>query len=170
MDRATIDRLLASASQECIEFSQQFLVEELPRQVQFVIFPNCSNLEKPLQGDAEVYPQDSLPDGQYLGPMDRDAAVTFVWRNGKLPQWINVYPHSVDSQFTFLGLQCSSQYYVPLTSDSIFSVKGPAFPAAWFASMPMDWATDLPNDYNSWVERLGRFELGNNLRRAGIRR
>ena len=56
----------------------------------YLIYPNQSlDIQNP-KDDQEVYPEETLPRGQYLGPLDFANTLTFLWRKGKVPEWINV--------------------------------------------------------------------------------
>lgn len=56
----------------------------------FLLYPNQSNDVLPPKGDQEVHLEESLPRGQYHGPLDFEATLSFLWRDGKVPEWINV--------------------------------------------------------------------------------
>ncbi len=104
MEESTFKERLARASRETLEFTRKYVVDELPEEYLYIIFPNKHGEAKRLVGDAEVYPEDSLPTGQFIGPLDADAVTTYLWRNGKVPEWINISVDAVESNATVLQL------------------------------------------------------------------
>src|SRR5512138_503233 len=57
--------------------------------------PPCSGYAVP--GDEDVFPQDSLPTGKTLGPLDATAATNWLWRAGTIPEWIDVRAYDASS-------------------------------------------------------------------------
>ena len=59
MDRLEFERRLMVAASEAIEFAATMVHQELPRSPQFLISPNQSYDENPLEDDEEIFPEDS---------------------------------------------------------------------------------------------------------------
>jgi len=137
-----MDRLLRAA-QETVKFSQNYVVDELPNNYVFIIFPNKHGEAKELVGDAEVFPADSLPPGQFLGPIDAEGAVKYLWRWGKVPEWINVHVRAVEGNVTVIQLICCghftslpANFYNEMVDPDFedhtpFSIHGPFHPEGW---------------------------------------
>ncbi|MCW3096409.1 MAG: hypothetical protein JWL77_2027 [Chthonomonadaceae bacterium] len=70
MDLNTFIARLLRAAQETVQFSRQYVVDELPENYVYIVFPNKHGEGKELVGDAEVCPEDSLPPGQFVIPED----------------------------------------------------------------------------------------------------
>ncbi len=148
MDLNTLMERLLRAAQAVVDVSRQYVVDELTDRYVFIISPNKHGEGKKVVGDTEVFPEDSLPPGQYIGPLDTDGAVKYLWRNGKVPEWIDVHVHSVEDGATVIQLWCCGHYTsMPANSynemidldfadHTPFSVKGPIFPRGWKRGEP----------------------------------
>ena len=175
MDRDLFMSHLMSATQQCLERARIFIVEHLPEECRYRIFPNQSYDGNPLVGDEQVFPEDSLPEGQFQGPMEAETVVSYLWREGKVPEWIDMVVSSADGEYTTLSLRCCGRftgtyeylYHHPDTINYLrilggevppFSPKGVYFPPGWSAPLPKDWRKNPP-DWPVWVERFGRFHL-----------
>ena len=90
MERVRFESHLRIATDQAIEFARQFVRQELPGKAVFLIYPNQSCDENPRVGDEVVYPEDSLLVGQNHGPWSAAEAMGFLWRAGKIPEWIDV--------------------------------------------------------------------------------
>ena len=143
MDESTFRERLLRAEQETVQFSRNYVVDELPDTYVFIVFPNKHGEEKKLVGDAEVFPEDSLPRGQFLGPLDADDVVKYLWRNGKVPEWINVNVRAVEDGATVIQLICCghftslpANFYNEMVDPDFenhtpFSIHGPFYPEGW---------------------------------------
>ena len=111
MDRELFRARLAAVAESVISFTQRFVVEDLPRQYLFLIKPNQSIDHGHKRHEAiSVFPEDSLGKDVSLGPCNVDKAIEFLWRDGKVPTWINVGVDSLDKSYTYLKLDCSSEF------------------------------------------------------------
>jgi hypothetical protein len=126
------------ATREALEFGQQFVVQELSGDVRYKLYPNQSYDGNPLVGDEEVYPDDSLPNDEFLGPLRAPEVVEYLWRGGKVPEWIDITVDSVADGITCIGLLCCGRYtaneqflYYEHRGRGPFGVKGPRIPPGW---------------------------------------
>jgi len=129
---------LRRATQITVEFAQQFVVQQLSDEVRYKLHPNQSYDGNPLVGDEEVYPNDSLANGQFLGPLSASEVVDYLWRGGKIPEWIDITVESVADGITYLELSCCGRYtanekllYYENRGRGPFGVIGPALPPGW---------------------------------------
>jgi hypothetical protein len=150
MDRERFTKHLLEATEVVLPFSRTFLVDPLPDDCRYLVSPNISYDGNPLEGDEEIFPQESLPGGKHLGPFNIDEVVDLLHRNEKVPEWINVTVHSYDSTFTYLQLLCCGRF---TAQDEYLYHKPEGFPP--FHGL----GPNLPPDWES-VEKDGRFELG----------
>jgi len=101
------------------------------------------NAGKSVVGDAEVYPEDSLPSGQFVGPLDTHGVTKFLWRNGKVPEWINISINAVEGDTTIVKLWCCGHFTAmpanrfnamvdpDFAEHTPFSIRSPAPPKSW---------------------------------------
>jgi hypothetical protein len=128
--------------------------QTLPDDPVFEIAPNSSFDGNPLQGDEAVFPQDTLPPGQTLGPLDANSAADWLWRGGKIPEWIDVRVYGACPASSILRLECCGRFtssaellYHERERNQPFHVTSPTLPPGWRS-----------------VELHGRFDLEANRR------
>jgi hypothetical protein len=149
MDKKTFLEHLIQATDIVILFSRELVMNRFPSDCKYLIFPNQSYDGNPLEGDEEVFPEESLSQGQCIGPLDRNQAVENLWRNSKIPEWINVSVYSYDHHYSYLELICCGrftaqqehQYHIH-EGYPPFHVLGPPEPPGW-ESVEKDGKFDL---------------------------
>ena len=85
-----------------------FVAESLPPQVVFLIEANASYDGNPLEDDEEVFPLDS--EQGLIGPLDAEGAASWLWRDGKIPEWINVTAYDVVEERTHVRISCCGRF------------------------------------------------------------
>lgn len=132
----TFDDLAArfdTATAACVAFARTLVWDELPEAKTYRVFPNQSH-DARLKPDEVVYPEDTLREGVYLA-MSRDAALRFLYRNGRVPEWIDVSVGAADREFTYVNLLCCGRFtanderlYYRSRGQGPFGIKSPNFP------------------------------------------
>ena len=138
MNKRTFHQNLLKATDVVLPFSRELLINSLPSSCLYLVFPNQSYDGNPLEDDEEVYPEETLPEGKWVGPLDDAEAVGRLWRAGKVPEWVNVSVHSYDERHTYLELICCGRFtaldkhlYHRHEGYPPFHVLGPALPPRW---------------------------------------
>lgn len=142
MEKDLFAERLRLASERCLVFTRTFVSDTLPEEGIYRVFPNKHGEGKVTTGDAEVFPQDSLPRGQFFGPWDAAEVVGFLWRNGKAPEWVNISVGTVENNRTVFVLWCCGHFTAlpanlyhqlvnPSGAGEPFSVHGPIPPKGW---------------------------------------
>jgi len=148
MDKNVFEDNLKKATDLVIPFSREFVTNALPSRFNYLIFPNQSYDGNPLEGDEQVFPEETLPDGNYLGPFETQQVIEYLWRNGKVPEWINIMVYSNDDEFTYLQLLCCGRF----TAGEHLYHKPEGYPPfhALGPNLPPNWES---------IERSGKFDL-----------
>jgi hypothetical protein len=139
MDRDTFETRLRAAAQQALDFARQYVRQALPDDVALLIFPNQSYDDNPRVGDEVVFPGDSLPDGEYHGPWSVEEAVAFLWRDGKVPEWVDTAVRAENGRQTLVALRCCGRftaqeellYHRYAGGVPPFSIKSPVLPPGW---------------------------------------
>jgi hypothetical protein len=138
MDRATFETRLGLAIRGAVEFARQYVLEALPDEVEVRVYPNKSFDENPRVGDEVTFPDEELPAGEYLGPWSLEQAVEFLWRGGRVPEWLDVAARAVTDRRTVVSLRCCGRFtaqedllYHQGGGLPPFSVKSPYLPPGW---------------------------------------
>lgn len=102
MDKLTFENRLIEATRRILDFTPQFISNPLPVQCRYFIYPNSSYDEGygPIGNDEERFPEDSKIG--IIGPVEASKVVNFLWRNGRVPQWIDINVQSTDSEYTYI--------------------------------------------------------------------
>ena len=120
---------LEKAINGLLDFTRQMVINNLPDTYKFIIKTNCSYDVNELEGDEEIYPDDKINETSPINPASTSTVIDYLWRNEKVPQWINVYVSSCDSNFTYITLECCGRYSSVLNhKDGPFRGLGPSIP------------------------------------------
>jgi hypothetical protein len=138
VDRNTFTTRLLVASTQALDFARQSVLQALSDDVAFLVFPNRSYDGNPLVGDEIVFPGDSLL-GKYHGPWSADEVVAFLWRNEKVPEWIDCFVQAQDNNRTLVHLTCCGRFtaqecllYHMEGGIPPFQAMGPRMPPEYF--------------------------------------
>jgi len=138
MDKATFENNLKIATEQVIIIAKAWVINEFPPSYRYFVYPNCSNDEGygPVRKDEERFPQDS--ELGVIGPIEIMEVANFLWRYGRIPQWINLFPRNVDEQHTFFNLICCGRFvgasrrlYHEKGGVPPFNCLGPDMPPSW---------------------------------------
>jgi hypothetical protein len=137
VDRDEFARRLQLATTQTLDFSRQFVWNNLPEHCRYVVVLGGARPQETLREGETVYPEDLGP----VGPLDVAGVVALLWREGKVPEWIDIKPHSADEVSTILELLCCARftdqdrllYFFGQLDTSPFQVRGPNLPREWVA-------------------------------------
>lgn len=134
MDRDVFLAHLNDASGVCHEFTTRYVSDELPETFAFWVRLNQSYDENLTEGEV-VFPDDVKIHGKRAGPLTADAVVSLLWRDGMVPEWIDISVWETDATTTYFKLTCCGRFtadferlYYNWTDCPPFGIKGPVFP------------------------------------------
>lgn len=128
MKKEDFKQNLQKALDGLIDFTQEMVINKLPAHYKFIIKTNCS-FDKNLEGDQQIFPADKIDETSSINPASESTVIDYLWRNGKVPQWINVQVSSCDSDFSYVTLECCGRYSAFLNhKDGPFRPLGPNIP------------------------------------------
>ena len=125
-------RLIGSA-QRARDFARDLVVEVLPDAVAFRVLFNQSNDDVvPLRASEVVYPHDS---GRVLPDCAAQTVVDELWRDGRVPEWIDLSVVDVGQGSTVVEVLCCGRFtddeallYHKVEGAAPFHVTSPALP------------------------------------------
>jgi hypothetical protein len=134
MDLSEFTRLFDLSTEDAISFAKTILLDSLPDELRFRLFPNQSHDDNRAP-DEIVYPEDSLESLDQFLELSRDDCIRFLYRDGRIPAWIDVSVGAADATRTYIHLLCCGRY----TDDDNrlcynrcqrgpFGIKSPTFP------------------------------------------
>jgi len=140
VEKALFHHHLLRATEIVVPFSREFLHDSLPPSILYLIFPNQSYGGNAISGEETLFPNETLSEGSFWGPFDVDQVVGSLWRDGKIPEWINMQIHSYDDINTYLELLCCGRFtsnkellYHVKEGYPPFHVLGPNLPPNWIS-------------------------------------
>ena len=162
MERTPFESQLQQAGQQAIKFARLFVRQNLPDDMAFLVHPNQSCDINPRKGDEIIFPNESLPEGQHHGPWSVAETTSFLWRDGKIPEWVDVAVKATEKNRTLIRLTCCGRFsasedlwYHHPSGIPPFSVKSPDLPPWWHRK------DDRPSGrfHLDWRERRFRLKM-----------
>jgi hypothetical protein len=151
---------LEKAVNTAISFARTMVKQTLPDSSMILLQPNCSYDGNPLEDDEEIFPDETLPENGRLGPLSLEETVKWLWRNGKIPEWINIRPYDVDKSFTYILLESCGRFtalekhlYHKDEGYPPFHVTSPILPPGW-ESVEEDGYFNIEGKRKGWLTRL----------------
>jgi hypothetical protein len=165
VERIIFKEQLDDATRQAVEFARRYVIQTLADKVAFKVYPNESCDENPLTEDEVVFPEDKLSKGRFHGPWSAEQAVQFLWREGKVPEWIDIAVEDARTDLTIIMLRCCGRftaredllYYNFTSGKSPFGIKSPSLPPWWnenSGKFSLHWRTR--NRFSNAVIRLLR--------------
>ncbi len=162
MDRILFQQRFEQASARAREFARRFVEEALPDELCLRVQLNASYDGNPLRGDEVVYPGDAGTErARGLVRCRVDQAVEALWRDGKVPEWINLSVIGVRPEATVLEALCCGRYtaqeellYHKPGGLPPFHILGPALPVGYEESSRFSLYESSECDSLADVERL----------------
>jgi hypothetical protein len=135
MERDVFLGNLLGASARCRASAARFVLDPLPDQFVFWVELNRS-YDGDLNAEHEVvFPDDIEKHGERVGPLAAEAVVDLLWRDRRVPEWIDMLVVAADAQATTIELTCCGRFtsrfdflYYNDTPTPPFGVMGPAIP------------------------------------------
>jgi hypothetical protein len=167
MDKSEFTRLFHESSIACVKFARRFLTDDLPDAIQYEVFPNSSYDGNSLHEDECVFPEDELPlDEFHL--MNADQVIDFLWRDGMVPEWVDLTVVAANQRHTTIELLCCGRFtanygllYYTHVSRGPFGVKGPALPSDYDNDNPKRFALFNPREIGKKYQQSGGTNSGN---------
>jgi len=138
MKREEFKANFEKATGTAFDLGQRFVIQTLPEKLVFHVYPNHSYDGNPLEGDEELFPDESLEDGKYLEMATQDEVLDFLWRAEKIPEWIDINVESASDNITVMRLQCCGRFtasfdllYHRSGGMQPFAIKSPYLPIGY---------------------------------------
>jgi hypothetical protein len=135
MDRDVFLDRLRRATRRSRACAAGLVVDTLPDADVYRVVLNCSYDGNPLHPDEVVFPADVEKHGRRVGPLAAEEVVSLLWRDRRVPEWIDIVVSATDERATHFTLDCCGRFtsaeallYYDWTDAAPFGVKGPAYP------------------------------------------
>jgi hypothetical protein len=139
VEREVFARRLNEAATAARDFARKFIAEPLPDPMRFRLQLNSSYDGNPRVGDEVVFPEDSAFErAEELKICDEQQVVSELWRDGRVPEWIDVAVIGETGTATLLQLMCCGRFtgdegllYHAREGRQPFHVTGPVLPVGY---------------------------------------
>ncbi|WP_075186522.1 hypothetical protein [Teredinibacter haidensis] len=133
ISREAFGNNLLSASRHALEFARTLVIKELPDDVKYVVCLGASYDGNPLESGEITFPEDYNENMRIFDECEK--VINLLWRDGKVPEWINISVASEEDGFTNVRLDCCGRYssdpeqiYHAHEGRAPFHVLGPPVP------------------------------------------
>lgn len=139
MDKNVFAERLGVAAERARDFARTLVIEPLPDAIRFDVQLNSSYDGNPLHADERVYPEDSthIP-ASLRSRLTRAEVVELLWREGTVPEWINLTVKEEDGEHTVIELDSCGRFtaneqllYHEREGYPPFHVLGPSLPPSY---------------------------------------
>ncbi len=143
---------LINATKHSYECAKKFVHNHLPDSFIYIVHLNQSYDGNPLEPGEHTFPDDVAQHGKRVGPVTSERVVELLWRDGLVPEWIDIAVTRTDGTHTFMELLCCGRFtdreehlYYSKTDVCPFGCKSPYMPMGWeVGDKPFDlhWRVD----------------------------
>jgi hypothetical protein len=136
LDKTVFAERLQRAAECTRDFARTHIIEPLPDAIRFDVQLNSSYDGNPLHPDERVYPDDPECIPQHLrSGLSQEEVVELLWREGAVPEWINLTVVQEADQHTLIEMDCCGRFtaneqllYHARQGYPPFHVLGPPIP------------------------------------------
>ncbi len=131
MTKVEFNNLLSECSLKAIDFAEYYVTNNLPKKVIFNVVLNVSK-DDPKLKRFDIFPEDN---NKKYSLIKQQKVVDLLFRNNKIPVWVDINVESIYNNHTVISLFCSGrysddseQYYYNNNGTACFGVKSPNLP------------------------------------------
>ena len=111
---------------------------EVPEQDRYFILLNSSFDGNPLAPGEHVFPDHDVPQSDTRVARTPEEVVERLWRDRKVPEWIDITPYEADAEVLYSELRCCGRFtneevylYHKQEGYPPFHIFGPILPVGW---------------------------------------
>lgn len=110
MDHDIFKNRFVAAYEKSVEFGQEFVLENLPRNVLFNLNLNAS-YDGNASSEFKLFPEDSdMSTGIRTKGIELDSAIYYLYRDGMVPQWVNLQLAGVTNGSAIVGIDSCGRF------------------------------------------------------------
>ena len=152
MEKADFHKRLNEATEHAFSFAREMVSNHLPLPIHYIVRLNRSYDGNPLKPGEYVYPDDLALHGPCISPLTSDQVVDLLWREGRIPEWIDIAVVRTDASHTYMELSCCGRFtdveellYYSRGKICPFGCKSPPLPPDWkTGDAPFDLLWESP--------------------------
>jgi hypothetical protein len=127
----------------------RFCWNELPSRDRYFVILNSSFDGNPLAPGEHIFPDHDVPQSDARVSRSADEVVERLWRDSKIPEWIDITPYEVDGDYLYSELRCCGRFtgddarlYHQREGYPPFHIFGPILPVG-YRDLEQDGQFDL---------------------------
>lgn len=120
LSRPAFKKNLEEAATAARDFARTLVTNTLPDPISYIIHYGCSYDGNPLVGDEKTFPEDY--DHEPLTTASSEEVTQCLWRDGFVPEWIDIKVSHEDGERTYITLWCCGRYSA--TPRKLYHVRG----------------------------------------------
>lgn len=124
---------LISSTKHAVNFAQTLVSNKLPNKFRYIVFLSASYDGNPLDDEEQIFLDDQVKQNIHFD--NSIDVLELLWRDGMVPEWINIFVESEDREYTYIKLECCGRYsddinhiYHVHEGRAPFHVLGPSIP------------------------------------------
>lgn len=149
---------LKSSAERSIQFCRKYVITRLPDRYKLIVLMDAGRNENLKEGEI-VYPE-TTDEHSEINPSDPELVADFLFRDGRIPEWIDVYVAYSDDDFSYVALWCCPRFTTRL--DLLYHYRT-GFPPFLVRTPP------LPFDCKDEDGFIRKFNLNLSYRIKGIK-
>jgi hypothetical protein len=163
IDRAGFAEQLREATERALTVAATMVRQRMLTSWRYLIVPEAAGYppDYAFKSDEQVYSADLLVSGKTLGPFTLEEAVGWLWRDGKVPVWVDVSAYAADRRHTYVRLCPSDRFsgkvrllkYQRPGDLPPFGIKSPELPSMEWRSPEESGRFDLPGQWPARARR-----------------
>jgi len=137
IDRDWFHNQLVEATVSVRDFTLGLITQDLPKAARYLVLSDLDFYAKADQsGDSR---SKTLEESRgFLGPFTADEAVDHLFRNGEVPEWVDISVEAEDRDYCYYRLLICPRFsadteslYYTWDGTEPFGLKGPSIPLGW---------------------------------------
>ena len=110
LTREQFGQNLAKGTEAVRRNSVQFCWNDLPIENRYFILLNSSFDGNPLAPGEHIFPNHDWPQADTQVARTADEVVERLWRDGKIPEWIDITPYEAEQDLLYFELRCCGRF------------------------------------------------------------
>jgi len=153
VERSVLGQQLELATAQAVAFARRYCHQSLLGPVKYRVCP-CRSFDDNRQSDEYVFPNEGDTLDDVLGPWSAEEVVAWMWRDGRVPVWVDVSVFAEVTGEVVVQLLCAGRfsdnpnrfYYECDGQSSPFGIKSPSLPPGWSEGDKFDVGWHLQRD------------------------
>lgn len=92
-----------------INYCRKFVINFLPEEYKIILLTNQSCDTSPKVGEV-TFPEEKIDENSAFNPATLESVEEYLYKDGKIPEWIDVYVAYCDDKYSYIVLKCCGRF------------------------------------------------------------